>query len=85
MEPIKVDYYWFEYIAIHPKFTGCLIDQCNNKAWYKNGEKHREDGPAIEYTHGDKSWYLNGKKYSEQEWLIAMRKVKLEKALRIQS
>jgi len=26
-----------------------------------NGEFHREDGPAIEYTNGSKYWYLNGK------------------------
>ena len=84
MEPIKVDY-WFEYIRKHPKFTGCVLDQDNNKAWYKNEKFHREDGPAIEMTSGDKYWYLNNEYYSEQEWLIAMRKVKLEKVLRIQA
>jgi hypothetical protein len=26
-----------------------------------NGERHREDGPAVELANGDKSWYLNGK------------------------
>ena len=103
MEPIKVQY-WHEYIKEHPTFTGCLINKINNKAWYKNGKRHREDGPAVEWgdvtkawyknekyhredgpavelANGDKYWYLNGKCYSEQEWLIAMRKIKIEKVL----
>ena len=33
------------------------------KAWYKNGELHREDGPAIEFADGSKAWYLNGKRH----------------------
>ena len=28
--------------------------------WYLNGQLHREDGPAVEYTDGHKSWWLNG-------------------------
>ncbi len=27
-----------------------------NKHWYLNGERHREDGPAIEWADGDKWW-----------------------------
>ena len=32
---------------------------------YKNedGEYHRVDGPAVEYSDGTKSWYLNGKRH----------------------
>ena len=52
-----------------------------SKWWYKNGKKHREDGPAVEWRNGVKAWYVNGKEYSEQEWLIAMRKIKLERVL----
>ena len=30
--------------------------------WFNlNGEHHREDGPAVEYTNGDKYWFINGK------------------------
>lgn len=31
-------------------------------AWYKEGTnlRHREDGPAVEYTNGTKLWYING-------------------------
>ena len=36
-----------------------------DKAWYLNGEIHREDGPAVEYANGDEWWYLNGKRHRE--------------------
>ena len=30
--------------------------------WFNlNGERHREDRPAVEYTNGDKYWFINGK------------------------
>ena len=32
-----------------------------DKYWSLNGQYHRVDGPAIEYTNGTKLWYLNGK------------------------
>jgi len=42
------------------------------KHWFLNGERHREDGPAIEYADGTKVWYLNGEKHREDgpavEW-----------------
>jgi len=38
----------------------CKIDEFGDKYWYLNGEFHREDGPAVEYTTGTKIWYLNG-------------------------
>lgn len=36
-----------------------------SKYWYKNGQYHREDGPAIERADGTKEWYLNGKPHRE--------------------
>ena len=82
MEPIKVES-WFQYIRKHPDFTGCLVDKCNNIYWFKNGKWHREDGPAWEYSNnGDKWWYLNGVGYTEQEWIVALRKIKLERVLK---
>lgn len=30
------------------------------KVWYLNGQLHRENGPAVEYTDGDKSWWIDG-------------------------
>ena len=43
----------------------CKTYPSGNKEWYLDGELHREDGPAIEYTNGDKRWYLNGKHHRE--------------------
>jgi hypothetical protein len=36
-----------------------------SKAWYLNGNRHREDGPAIEWANGSKSWWINGKLHRE--------------------
>jgi hypothetical protein len=36
-----------------------------SKFWYLNGERHREDGPAVEHADGCKSWYLNDKLHRE--------------------
>ena len=36
------------------------IDQYDNKEWQLNGERHRADGPAIEWANGIKLWYQNG-------------------------
>jgi hypothetical protein len=58
--PIKVTERYV-YLQGHPKFTGCLIDEDDHIAWYKNGQWHRKDGPAVEYTNGNKVWCLNGK------------------------
>lgn len=33
--------------------------------WYKNGERHREDGPAVEWQDGTKFWYRDGKLHRE--------------------
>ena len=82
MEPIQVKCWW-RYLIKHPKFTGCLINKINNKAWYKNGKRHREDGPASEWKSGYKEWWLNDMRYnSEQDYKIAVRKVKLVRVLK---
>jgi hypothetical protein len=36
-----------------------------SKFWFLNGEYHREDGPAVEFSDGSKSWCLNGKLHRE--------------------
>lgn len=37
------------------------IDDDGDKFWRdKNGEFHREDGPAIEFANGDVKWYRHG-------------------------
>lgn len=31
------------------------------KCWYKDGNYHREDGPAVEYSDGDKHWWFENR------------------------
>jgi len=38
----------------------CEVDAIGTKHWYLNGQRHRTDGPASEYSNGEKHWYLNG-------------------------
>jgi len=39
--------------------------------WFNiQGQRHREDGPAIEYANGSRFWYLNGKAISEKEFYL---------------
>ena len=52
------------------------INAYGTKVWRnEKGQKHREDGPAVEYADGGKDWHLNDIQYTEQEFLIKMRKV----------
>ena len=50
------------------------VDDKRNIRWYKwdTNQRHREDGPAVEYTDGSKFWYLNGKRHRKDgpacEW-----------------
>jgi len=30
------------------------------KEWYRDGLRHREDGPAVECADGTEQWWLNG-------------------------
>ena len=41
------------------------VDDDGTKRWYLNDERHREDGPAVEYSDGDKFWYLNDERHRE--------------------
>ena len=36
-----------------------------SKAWFLNGQYHRQDGPAIEWVDGAKVWFLNGQYHRE--------------------
>ncbi|HUS50961.1 MAG TPA: hypothetical protein VMZ91_12410 [Candidatus Paceibacterota bacterium] len=65
------------------------IDEFGNKYWCLNGQRHREDGPAVEWVNGDKFWYLNGEchridgpaiEYSngDKSWYLNGKKVKEE-------
>jgi len=43
----------------------CKVDKGGNKGWWLNDERHREDGPAVEWPDGCKAWYLHGKYHRE--------------------
>jgi len=43
----------------------CIIDKYGNKEWILDGEKHREDGPAVEYADGSYEWWVNGEIHHE--------------------
>ncbi len=57
---------------------GLYIDSNGNKHWFLNGERHRTDGPAVEFKDGTKLWYLNDESLSENDYLQRTRKNKLE-------
>ena len=46
------------------KYTVEVYDN-GDKEWYLNGDLHREDGPAIEYSDGRKQWWVNGQRHRE--------------------
>ena len=51
------------------------INRFGNKFWFLNGERHRENGPAVEWTDGNKFWWLNGRKYySEPDYWKELKK-----------
>jgi hypothetical protein len=56
MKTIKTDYCEF----IPDSFTGIAEYPDGAKFWYKEGNLHREDGPAREFSGGKKEWYKEG-------------------------
>ena len=61
MKTIKVKK-WKE---IPENFTGIVEYPDGDKIWYKDGRRHRENGPACEYADGTKHWYKEGKCHRE--------------------
>lgn len=59
-----------------------IADERGNKFWVnEQGERHRKDGPACEWSNGDKSWWFNGLRHricgpaiiyatGEKEWWV---------------
>jgi hypothetical protein len=43
------------------------LDLGDRIVWYKNGNIHREDGPAIGFKDDRKPWALNRREVTEQE------------------
>jgi hypothetical protein len=38
-------------------------DDQGTRTWSINGQRHRENGPAVEGTDGTKEWWLNGQRH----------------------
>ncbi|HNC57649.1 MAG TPA: hypothetical protein PLP33_19585 [Leptospiraceae bacterium] len=62
MEIIKVNHF----TEIPNNFTGILEYPNGTKEWYKEGNLHRDDEPAVEYSHGGKEWWIDGENYSKE-------------------
>ena len=78
-ELIKTSGVWFDYIIeAHPSFTGCLVDGKGVKRWFVDGQRHRENGPAVEWPDGTKFWFINGVQYTEREHKPQVRHIKLK-------
>lgn len=51
---------------ISDNFTGLFISRQGRKNYFKNGELHRLDGPALESRDGKhQEWWVNGKLHRE--------------------
>ena len=48
------------------------------KAWWKNGERHRTDGPAKMWTIGTEEWYINGVEVEPIPDIICLLRKKLD-------
>lgn len=46
---------------IPQNFTGLVVFANGNKFHLVNGQPHRDNGPAKEYSDGTQKWYLMGK------------------------
>ena len=44
------------------------IDKYGTKQWFKDGKRHRLNGPAVEFISGFKCWYINGREYTQKEF-----------------
>ena len=42
-------------------FTGIINSKDGSQVYYQNGNLHREDGPAVEYSDGYVGYWINGK------------------------
>jgi aminopeptidase N len=63
MKETKIRINSFQEIPGH--FTGIAEYANGTKIWYKDGLRHRENGPAVECADGRKYWYLKDERYSQ--------------------
>ncbi len=61
-------YYYNCNYLLHRLGAPSYVNNVGFKAWFENGKRHREGGPAIEYHDGFVRYYLNGIFYEEKEY-----------------
>ena len=55
--------------SIPSNFTEIVVFPSRTKYWYKEGKRHRLDGPACVYPDGTKQWYIENNFYSPERLL----------------
>jgi hypothetical protein len=63
-----------KYGNYRPNLNGALDENNCARIWTNSkGQRHREDGAAVEYASGSKFWFINGERHREDgpavEWL----------------
>lgn len=56
MNTLKVN----DWRDIQKNYTGIAEYHNGDKEFYFNGQRHREDGPAVEFFNKDRCWFLDG-------------------------
>jgi hypothetical protein len=46
-------------------WEGCITWKNGRQDWWKNGKRHREDGPAVVFPDGTQEWWKNGELHRE--------------------
>ena len=55
-----------EQVESETDYVVCEVDKYGDKRYYNSeGQRHREDGAAIEFANGDKFWWINNKLHRE--------------------
>ena len=77
------DILWLKNGLLHREDGPAVEKNNGTKKWLINGLLHREDGPAFVWANGRIEWWLNDELYyTEQDYKIALRKMKLERVLK---
>ncbi len=57
-----------ESIMVPEHYTGIVKFVVGTTTWFKDGKRHREDGPASIWATGRKIWYLEDKLIWSSGW-----------------
>ena len=81
---------FYIHLDIPKDFTGiCKILFDLSICYFKDGNLHREDGPAIEYADGFKNWFYKGEciesenDFTIQSWKEKVKELKRKERLNI--